>query len=737
LRKDVSLTKSSLAYRVGFRADEGVTEDVLGPLEEKSVEFNENVGAIFNGNVGAIGVPRRQHSFGPHRNQHPPEPSALPAFDASNGLRNARQHFNQAYARRWEAHRKSCFSEMNFKVRSCLWACTVEALPVFVAAPLVAYWSGVDEAKNRGLLPYSPTTLIFDLTLGSFVVYITAGLWYFAKNELPEDSFYELVGLGLFVFGRCATIGVKYACYPDEQLGNADDSLSIKNLGYQKQRIRDKNQMATYVLNVSGIQKLQLCNLLYKSCLYVDTDLSTAFFHIEELPTGLSAEPQVSALEMWEHCLQQLSEVYTSDPIICPETGETKNPGSEDDRMFSLLKEHQCEGGGARGCAESHDPNMGAGHDLHASAVSNSDVHLLDPGLHADNLEDGVLLATFFRSRNRDITALAKKGKIPATVVALNMVFKAFDRTKKEGQRIFMMLGLMGLTLGFLPPFLRMMVGKTAFGDSPQEIVFRVWLCWATSPSFFIIFFFNIAPCVWYYSKLKLARELHAMLAGMGESFTCGGNVKVVWSPQSQKAAGLPGFEVDMRCTEDVAAWAALRQVLHGGNFGPIIHRKFQMYGVIMFSIFLAVPTLQALGSFYNDPGDGSQVIEVDVKILSILRMLLLAVPIIVQVLIAYKVNQYTGYQEEAVFRQARANMALSANLRGRGGDQEELADKLDRTQGLLCAVADEIRSSEESSPMRVLGLVAHPGVVISLFSVLTAIIVLEVRELGIVPFLE
>ena len=52
-------------------------------------------------------------------------------------------------------------------------------------------------------------------------------------------------------------------------------------------------QMATYVFNVSGIQKLQLCNLLYKSCLYVDTDLSATFFHIEQLPDGLSAEPQV------------------------------------------------------------------------------------------------------------------------------------------------------------------------------------------------------------------------------------------------------------------------------------------------------------------------------------------------------------------------------------------------------------------------------------------------------------
>ena len=69
--------------------------------------------------------------------------------------------------------------------------------------------------------------------------------------------------------------------------------------------------MATYVLNVSGIQKLQLCNLLYKSCLYVDTDLSTAFFHIEEQPTGLSAEPQA--------CLNPKLQTRNPKP-------ETRNP---------------------------------------------------------------------------------------------------------------------------------------------------------------------------------------------------------------------------------------------------------------------------------------------------------------------------------------------------------------------------------------------------------------------------
>jgi len=38
---------------------------------------------------------------------------------------------------------------------------------------------------------------------------------------------------------------------------------------------------------------------------------------------------------------------------------------------------------------------------------------------------------------------------------------------------------------------------------------------------------------------------------------------------------------------------------------------------------------------------------------------------------------------------------------------------------------------------MRVMGLVAKPSVVISIVSIMTSLIVLEVRELGIVPFLS
>ena len=80
---------------------------------------------------------------------------------------------------------------------------------------------------------------------------------------------------------------------------------------------------------------------------------------------------------------------------------------------------------------------------------------------------------------------------------------------------------------------------------------------------------------------------------------------------------------------------------------------------------------------------------------------------------------------------------ALAAQLRGRGPELAAQADEIERCQILLGCIADEIRVCKDTSPMRVLGLVAQPSVVFTLTSILTSILVLEVRDLGVIPFLS
>ena len=47
------------------------------------------------------------------------------------------------------------------------------------------------------------------------------------------------------------------------------------------------------------------------------------------------------------------------------------------------------------------------------------------------------------------------------------------------------------------------------------------------------------------------------------------------------------------------------------------------------------------------------------------------------------------------------------------------------------------MRCGLQTSPMWVLGMVAQPLVVVTIVTIMTSTLVLEVRELGIVPFLE
>ena len=52
---------------------------------------------------------------------------------------------------------------------------------------------------------------------------------------------------------------------------------------------------------------------------------------------------------------------------------------------------------------------------------------------------DGVLLQTFFRERNIDITRRAEQGFLPATAIALDLVLRAFHvQPKKTGLRMIL-----------------------------------------------------------------------------------------------------------------------------------------------------------------------------------------------------------------------------------------------------------------------------------------------------------
>jgi hypothetical protein len=62
----------------------------------------------------------------------------------------------------------------------------------------------------------------------------------------------QVIGVVMFLMGRAATVGVKYALYPEPILADGSEPLRINGKAYGEARLRDRAQIGTYVLNVTG-----------------------------------------------------------------------------------------------------------------------------------------------------------------------------------------------------------------------------------------------------------------------------------------------------------------------------------------------------------------------------------------------------------------------------------------------------------------------------------------------------
>jgi hypothetical protein len=85
---------------------------------------------------------------------------------------------------------------------------------------------------------------------------------------------------------KACIIATKYGFKSDYLVSTAaDNDNCLFSQGYQENKQGNRGQMATYVLNMFGgdIQKEELINFVYKSCLIANTDLSCTAFCWESL----------------------------------------------------------------------------------------------------------------------------------------------------------------------------------------------------------------------------------------------------------------------------------------------------------------------------------------------------------------------------------------------------------------------------------------------------------------------
>lgn len=209
---------------------------------------------------------------------------------------------------------------------------------------------------------------------------------------------------------------------------------------------------------------------------------------------------------------------------------------------------------------------------------------------------------------------------------------------------------------------------------------------------------------------------------------------------------------LDLTIPRNVQGWASIRRVVYGRNFAPQVELKMQFYVTITLFLFLLSSAANTLGAA---SGSSEESLPPDYILVSIIRPIVLSIPVIWQIFLAYKINRFAFSYAEALNVQSlhcaalgliflRFNFPLqplprflsceytdtqmktAAALSNIEGHWAEI-ERLDRAGGMLSAAAAEIESEAESRPMRVIFVKAEPAAASMIISIIMSIIALQI----------
>ena len=202
-----------------------------------------------------------------------------------------------------------------------------------------------------------------------------------------------------------------------------------------------------------------------------------------------------------------------------------------------------------------------------------------------------------------------------------------------------------GFTRGFLPIIIRAFLGEPVFGSNWHQQLFVGVSLYCTCFLEFLIVLYAVAPCVWCIGQLRLARALLSLIAPDRSP-------GLAWDTHRASLARAerpPLPRLDLRLAPNAVAWGALWRILHGRAFCPCVELKLQMYCAICTGVFFISSAVNSAASFVTaniDSGNASggnstaggggisynKGLGLDFKLASILKLVLLAFPLVLQV---------------------------------------------------------------------------------------------------------
>ena len=156
--------------------------------------------------------------------------------------------------------------------------------------------------------------------------------------------------------------------------------------------------------------------------------------------------------------------------------------------------------------------------------------------------------------------------------------------------------------------------------------------------------YFSIAfpanGCLWYYRQLLMAQKLLDLVDSPRV-------VDFRWRSAPTEAQSLPALpRLDLTIPSNVQGWASMRRVIYGRNFAPGVELKLQFYVTITLFLFLVSSAANSLGSAASA---SKEQLPLDFILVSILRPMVLGIPIILQVFLAFRINGFAYSYAEAL----------------------------------------------------------------------------------------
>ena len=190
--------------------------------------------------------------------------------------------------------------------------------------------------------------------------------------------------------------------------------------------------------------------------------------------------------------------------------------------------------------------------------------------------------------------------------------------------------------------------------------------------------------------KVRDTRPSRVMAGGSGpgDDRSDGDDVSRNVSGADFSPGACPPPQIDLSVPSNVVGFAALRRVLHGGNFAPIIQKRFSFDRCVSVIAVFSDALIQNFGSRFD-----AKSTTFASKMTSTVRLMILGSLIMPQIIVTWYINRFTDFHTLEIARGRLANLAMASEVASRGR-----AAELMRAAFFLESLETEVAADDRSN---------------------------------------